>query len=81
MINDKTPCHKDCFWYNNDNIWNDPLCSCAYYKINIFSGNPRYTSRKWMLEPEACDKYISWDDVELMMRDRADYIDKLNRNI
>jgi hypothetical protein len=24
-----------------------------------------------MLEPETCDKYISWDDVEIMMREHV----------
>jgi hypothetical protein len=31
-----------------------------------------------MLEPEACDKYISWEDVETIMRNCVDDIGRLH---
>jgi hypothetical protein len=80
-MTNQTPCHNNCFWYCNDAIYNDELCSCSYYKINIFTTPSKYISRKFMLEPSTCDKYINWDDVEKMMRNCVDDMEKLNHKV
>jgi hypothetical protein len=83
MTNDKPPCHKNCFWYCNDYIWTGRwgYVDCAYYKCCIFPTKPRDWHEGDMLEPTECDKYISWDDVESIMRNCVDDITKLNHNI